>query len=105
MVGRRAHRLAKHGRLEDLGKGVCFIDVWHGTADLAIVILPPINRVHRQSDRMAIWAQMKGRQVMPSKRFTAEQIIPKLREAEVEQAKGSLNGHTISASTKGSPLN
>ena len=25
---------------------------------------------------------------MPSKRFTAEQIIPKLREAEVEQAKG-----------------
>ena len=25
---------------------------------------------------------------MPSKRFTPEQIIPKLREAEVEQAKG-----------------
>ncbi len=25
---------------------------------------------------------------MPSKRFTAEQIIPMLREAEVEQAKG-----------------
>ena len=25
---------------------------------------------------------------MPRKRFTAEQIIPKLREAEVEQAKG-----------------
>ena len=31
---------------------------------------------------------MKGRQVMPSKRFTPEQIIPKLRESEVEQAKG-----------------
>ncbi len=31
---------------------------------------------------------MKGSQEMPRKRFTAEQIILKLREAEVEQAKG-----------------
>jgi len=33
---------------------------------------------------------------MPSKRFTPEQIIPKLREAEVEQAKG----HTVAQACK-----
>ena len=37
---------------------------------------------------MAVWTQKKGRQEMPKKRFTAEQIISKLREAEVELAKG-----------------
>ena len=33
---------------------------------------------------------------MPKKRFTAEQISPKLREAEVEQAKG----HTVAQACK-----
>ena len=37
---------------------------------------------------MAFWTQRKGMQAMSKKRFTAEQIIPKLRETEVDQAKG-----------------
>ena len=37
---------------------------------------------------MAVWTQSKGMREMPSKRLKAEQIIPKLREAEVELAKG-----------------
>ena len=32
---------------------------------------------------------------MPKKRFTAEQIIPKLREAEVDQAKGRTVAHGL----------
>ena len=32
---------------------------------------------------------------MPKKRFTAEQIIPKLREAEVELAKGRTVGQVV----------
>ena len=37
---------------------------------------------------MVFWTQRKGKQAMSKKRFIAEQIIPKLREAEVGQAKG-----------------
>ena len=40
---------------------------------------------------MANWREKKGIQEMPSKRFKVEEIIRKLREAEVEQA----HGHTV----------
>ncbi len=49
--------------------------------------LPPITRCHFQRENLWVM-QTKGGQKMPrGKKFTAEQIVGKLREAEVELAR------------------
>jgi hypothetical protein len=50
--------------------------------------MPPVRLTAVGVKTVAFWT-LRGEGKMPGKRFRAEQIIPMLREAEVDLAKGS----------------
>ena len=54
--------------------------------------LPPLPEPNREKIELRFWDDSRGGKVMSRKRFRAEQIISKLREAEIELAKGKTVG-------------
>jgi putative transposase len=60
-----------------------------GAALIAAVMGAPFKRVHDLSENRVDWMQPKEGILMPrAKKHSAEEIIPKLRTAELEIAKG-----------------
>ena len=53
----------------------------------------PLKRVQKLGDRLTIWADQEG--YMAGKRYPAEQIIPMLRQAEIELAAGRTTGEVV----------